>query len=57
MDRNIINKEQHTEYREWQEKKIKSIKNKYDSNPNVPKEIGFWGFYLYQRYRPSSQGK
>ena len=30
-----IGNEEHTEYREWQEKKIKRIKNKYDSNPKV----------------------
>ena len=48
QNRKIVNEEQHTEYREWQEKKIKRIKNKYDSNPKVKdlKKLSI-GDYVY----------
>ena len=48
QNRKIVNKEQHTEYREWQAKKIKRIKNKYDSNPKLKdlKKLSI-GDYVY----------
>ena len=55
QNRKIVNEEQHTEYREWQENKIKRIKNKYDSNPKVKdlKKLSI-GDYVYIKSRPSS---